>query len=1578
MKKHGKKVLSVFLSVLMCLSVFALDWSGLVNIAQTANAVTANPVHDFYITMKYKSGSNNGNITAASISVTGKNKSGDGTGSHTFSSTNTSWKNSSSEVKVVESSSYGAYFPTTMSVSGTWNSSAVGNHNITVTITLYVYNENTSKYESAYSGDFYMERNGWLSSSTKTPISVNFSSAKPKATKIDSFSISDITVPAYGTTGTAASASQKATCLVRDQYGVEWYTAPTFSISGNPSQVTLSSSSETVTVTAKAPTASTTNPILGATNVTVTAKYTGLTSTTAQLTVYPTYKVTYNASTNGGTLVTTPATQTLVNNSTNKYLDWTIGDDWTAAKTNYAFRGWSQGTADNRDADSLYSAGKTFRTTNLNETVYAQFSKEVSVRTNYYNSLGNSVSASRYSYGTAWNKDTNVKIELPAIDDVTYGGTTYTGKGWAENSATTTTKYIAGSNNNTFAIPNSEGSNVNGDYNVYAVYTGSIGLNYDVNQGTITSGSLPTAGSQKVTKTFNVGEVGALNTIATNDVTATFTVNPNDAAFERELAEYFGYFATDPELDGDAIDETKDSDANAGYYKTGTEITLTKDTVLYAAYRYKPFAVRFFDYDGTLLSEQMVKLHYDAVPPVIMKNSHFDTVNHYSFSEWVGGKYTDIDKEENLYARYTAYGHIWEVSKTVKAATCTENGQVERVCSVCGYTEYVATEKTGHNWVVLPGTDPTCTEDGTYGRRVCTNCGIESDDQSLTLEDGTVVDMIKDAPKALGHDWSEEITVASTCVTHGYVYKECARCGVVETIEAELPLVDHERKTVTGIAPTCTTTGQSDYVICDVCGELLEAPKTLSKLGHTLTHYAAVTPDDCTADGTIEYWVCETCGKYFSSEAAKAADEIKAEDGKTIAEQLVKKALYTEHAFIEYTDDVAATCTAPGHTAGIACSRCGFVPEGSEAYTTEPALGHDFSVVLDRVETDKPCLEHSYTVYGCSRCDATETVYDEGDLADHVYDETEGVAPTCYAFGETGHKFCTVCGETFTEYELIPKLAHTFTTTVTEAVPATCTEEGAAAVYECAVCREAYEAGLIAENEIATTGGETVAPLGHDYTGWTVTAAVTCTEDGSRTRRCLRCELTETEILTKLGHNIVEVAAKEPTCTEEGNTAGEKCTRCDYHTYEILEKIPHTFGDWEVRQEATCAVPGVQVRECAVCGEVETKEIPQLSEHQGLKTLEAVPATCTSTGLTEGEYCTVCGLVTVAQEVTPITDHVRDDENVVNKAPTCLQDGVQGEIRCKDCGKVLVAGRTLPATGHSYADTYTVVSTLTCTTDGVRTRVCVNCGGNETSADKYGRPAVQTVTVKHQGHVIVVDERVEPTCTEPGLTEGSHCINCDEMTVAQEVIPAKGHSYDGEVVAATCTEGGYTVYTCTECGDTYRDNETAPLGHTGGAATCVDLAVCTRCGEEYGSYTDHKYVTESFDAGNCVTRSVTTYKCSVCGVTKTEEGDFGSHVYNENDVVVVAATCTEPGYASGACEICGEVIVVITEDALGHNYVDGTCTRCGQADPSATAASQICAKCGLNHTGRTGLWKQDGFFCKLISFFRNIFSIFQR
>ena len=66
-------------------------------------------------------------------------------------------------------------------------------------------------------------------------------------------------------------------------------------------------------------------------------------------------------------------------------------------------------------------------------------------------------------------------------------------------------------------------------------------------------------------------------------------------------------------------------------------------------------------------------------------------------------------------------------------------------------------------------------------------------------------------------------------------------------------------------------------------------------------------------------------------------------------------------------------------------------------------------------------------------------------------------------------------------------------------------------------------------------------------------------------------------------------------------------------------------------------------------------------------------------------------------------------------------------------------------------------------------------------------------------HSVVTDVGIAPTCTEKGLSEGSHCEKCGEVFVAQQVLSATGHEYifNSEIEAPD----GEDAYKCEYCGD---------------------------------------------------------------------------------------------------------------------------------------------------------------------------------
>lgn len=106
----------------------------------------------------------------------------------------------------------------------------------------------------------------------------------------------------------------------------------------------------------------------------------------------------------------------------------------------------------------------------------------------------------------------------------------------------------------------------------------------------------------------------------------------------------------------------------------------------------------------------------------------------------------------------------------------------------------------------------------------------------------------------------------------------------------------------------------------------------------------------------------------------------------------------------------------------------------------------------------------------------------------------------------------------------------------------------------------------------------------------------------------------------------------------------------------------------------------------------------------------------------------------------------------------------------------------LTCPGHDYH--YITTRATTCTQDGEEKLKCSKCGWVRSD---------NKITHKKLGHVPVVDEAADPTETEEGLTEGSHCARCGAVLKAQEVIPALQPQMDAKLVCSAIPEETVTA-----------------------------------------------------------------------------------------------------------------------------------------------------------------------------------------
>ena len=370
------------------------------------------------------------------------------------------------------------------------------------------------------------------------------------------------------------------------------------------------------------------------------------------------------------------------------------------------------------------------------------------------------------------------------------------------------------------------------------------------------------------------------------------------------------------------------------------------------------------------------------------------------------------------------------------------------------------------------------------------------------------------------------------------------------------------------------------------------------------------------------------------------------------------------------------------------------------------------------------------------------------------------------------------------------------------------------------------------------------------------------------------------------------------------------CSECGYKDWALCD-------DHYVKKSstpATCTQDEQIVYECSVCHRIKTEVGEKKKGHDYEVVSPKVDATCETPGKTEEKRCKNCG-DTIGGDVIPALKH--DYSILVSKKQeaTCTADGKEAEYECSKCGKH-TGGEVIKATGHKFTVLVSKEQEATCTTDGKKAVYkCENCdetnGGavipalghnyqyveaeNKLVCSRCGdERKVGTSYAVPEGYTSV--ETVKPKCTEPGYTiyhysDGKEiyndvksptghqygdttvhpatctedeyseriCTVCNYKDVVTKTGTKLGHSYVKNVVAPTCTEQGYTIYKCKNCGDTYKDDYVKALGHT----EVIDKAVAPTCTQS--GLTEGKH-------------------CSVCNevLVKQEKIDAKGHKFSNN------------------------------------------------------------------------------------------------
>ena len=817
----------------------------------------------------------------------------------------------------------------------------------------------------------------------------------------------------------------------------------------------------------------------------------------------------------------------------------------------------------------------------------------------------------------------------------------------------------------------------------------------------------------------------------------------------------------------------------------------------------------------------------------------------------------------------------------------------------------------------------------------CPECGAENSDINMTRTDFT--------------------RVGDGCT---FTYEHKIRSGIYCTGTVTI----HTGVSVAAKNPTCTSSGNTAGAKCGICG--IPDPKnpvrTIAALGH---NYVAEWSGSDYQSATVRF-KCSRCSSKLPDEA-------------TITERTVKEATCTEQgqriytATLEYRGETyidvkneslpalghdienhagkEPTCTAVGWNAYETCSRCDYT-----TYQEIAATGHTPGAAAT-CTTPQTCTE-----CGTTLAEATGHTWDSGTISKN---------PTCYSTGIKRYE-CTTCGEIKTE--TLSKVSHDYTLYRSRIEP-TCTTSGRTAGYECRWC--------------TATTCSTIPALGHSYGSYTQTKAPTCTEKGTETAKCIRCTSQKTRNIDALGHDLEYHAGKEPTCTSVGwnayetcNRAGcayttyreiaatghtpgaaatcttsqtctvcgatlvealghktvshlgqdptctaegwkpyETCENCDYTTYEEIEALGHSFTSYVSDNNATCLEDGTETAKCDRC------EVTDTRTDEGSALGHDWAEKWTTDGTAHWHECSRC-------------DEINDKATHSGGAATCI-----ALAKCEICG--VEYGELAEHVYVENAEEQYLASAATCTAKATYYKSCSVCREAGEEVFEYGEPL---------GH-----EYGEPEWTWEGYTSATATFTCTRGCGDKQTATAAGSSITNVVTTpAECETEGLRTYTAKVMfgGEEYVTTTTETieaLGHDWAEKWTTDGAShwhkCSRC-DEINDKAKH-----SGGTATCIDLA----KCEICGV---EYGDFAEHVYVENadeQYLVSAATCTVKATYYKSCSVCGEAGEEVFEygEPLGHEYggpewtwegytsatATFTCTRedCGDKQTATASGSSI-------------------------------------
>lgn len=893
--------------------------------------------------------------------------------------------------------------------------------------------------------------------------------------------------------------------------------------------------------------------------------------------------------------------------------------------------------------------------------------------------------------------------------------------------------------------------------------------------------------------------------------------------------------------------------------------------------------------------------------------------------------------------------HQWGTWETTKKATCTEKGEETCECENCDKAETRETEATGHqHTTAVSAAAATCRTKGNIAYWICSDCGMKFKDSACTqevtdvstaldpnhhegeteiqgiraatcsqngytgdtyclacnekIEDGETIDKLEHTPgkavqenvvgatctlaghydnvvycsvcseeliretvtgQTLNHTWDEgKVTRNATCTVTGEKTFTCTVCKTASRTESVPvdPSNHVHTEIISAVAPTCTSTGWTAETKCAACDTVIEAQKVVPATGHSWNSGAVSTPAACMVDG-VRTFTCDTCG-----------------------ETKTQSIPATGHS-MTFTAAKDPTCAEPGNPQYWICNDCGkhFRDSNGENPMTNnelviPATDIHTEVTTQENQTAAACTEngHYTEVVICSVCHAE--IRRENKIipaAGHTAVTDPAKPSTCTEAGLTEGNHCSVCHTVLKAQESIQATGHNMVSHT--AKDPTCIEAGWEAYKTCSRCN--YSTGKVERHAtgIHTYGEPAWSWTGSNEAGYTVTATFTCSVCHQETGPIDAIISTEYHAPTCIedGQSTTYTATvNSPDGSSHTDTRGGEKIDANGHTYVVT----WSWGSTQETEESGYTATATAIFECSACHDKVTISVEAA--------VVRIDPTCTEKGsitytaAVNGQD----GLQAEGEKVEELPALGHDYKDIGSPA-TCTESGCS-KMQCSHCDDIQDNGE-IPAAGHKW-DSWTATKAATCEAEGERCHTCTVCGAPEYKV------------IGKLGHTEMTDPAKPSTCTETGLTEGSHCSVCGTVIIPQTETTKAPHSYgQPEIIWAQNDEGGWSAnanFTCTVCSDAYTVWTPNNLTHKEAPA-----ATCTAAG--------NRMFTAEFHGVNGETYT---------GTHSMEIAPLGHDLVQHE---AQAPTCTENGWAAyETCSRCDHSTKGETATATGHNY----------------------------------------------------------